>query len=92
MRTTSGISRPDRGLPEHDPGRGEARGQGDDHWKEFGAPGCLDSLSFDPGNPAKFEQKDESTITPTVPGGKKGMLIVSVTTASREDSKSVLIK
>jgi hypothetical protein len=37
--------------------------------------------------------KDETTITATVPkGGRKGLTIVTVTTASGEDSKPFLTK
>ncbi len=37
--------------------------------------------------------KDETTITVTVPkGGRKGLAIVTVTTASGEDSKPFLMK
>jgi hypothetical protein len=61
--------------------------------KDFGAKGCLSSVSFGPGNPAKFEQKDESQVTVTVPSTKKkGIVLLTLTTASGEDSKPVFIK
>jgi hypothetical protein len=61
--------------------------------KDFGAAGCLASISFGPGNPAKFEQKNDMTVTATVPSiKKKGLVILTLTTASGEDSKPVLIK
>ena len=61
--------------------------------KDFGAAGCLSSISFGPGNQAKFEQKDESVVTATVPTIKrKGIVLLTVTTASGEDSKAVFVK
>jgi hypothetical protein len=60
---------------------------------DFGSRGCLNSVSFGPGNQAKFEQKNETEITATVPSTKKkGLVILTLTTASGEDSKPVLIK
>ncbi|MGH7230640.1 MAG: IPT/TIG domain-containing protein [Nitrospiraceae bacterium] len=61
--------------------------------QDFGAAGCLSSVSFGPGNQAKFQQKNETTVTATVPSTKKkGLVILTLTTASGEDSKPVLIK
>jgi hypothetical protein len=61
--------------------------------KDFGMAGCLNSISFGPGNPAKFEQKDETEITAIVPSIKKsGMVLLTLTTASGEDSKPVFIE
>lgn len=60
--------------------------------KNFGAPGCLSSVSFGPGNPAKFVHVNETTVTTTVPSGKKGIRLLSVTTASGEDSKAFFVK
>jgi hypothetical protein len=61
--------------------------------RDFGVPGCLSSVSFGPGNPAKFEQKNESQVTATVPSLKrKGIVLLTLTTASGEDSKPVFIK
>jgi len=61
--------------------------------KDFGSAGCLSSISFGPGNQATFEQKDESVVTATVPAlKKKGIVLLTVTTASGEDSKAVFVK
>ncbi|MCX5725444.1 MAG: IPT/TIG domain-containing protein [Nitrospirae bacterium] len=58
----------------------------------FGAATCLRSISFGPGHPAQFQQTNDS-ITATVPnGGKKGIVLLSVTTASGENSKPFLVK
>lgn len=58
----------------------------------FGAAACLRSVSFGPGHPAQFQQSD-NTITTTVPsGGKKGLVLLTVTTASGENSKPFLVK
>ena len=60
---------------------------------KFGSADCLRSVSFGPGHAAEFKMKDETTITATVPkGGRKGLAIVTVTTASGEDSKPFLVK
>ena len=60
--------------------------------RDFGSPGCLSSVSFGPGNSAKFVHDSDTLVTATVPQVKKGLVIVTLTTASGEDSKSVLIK
>ncbi len=58
----------------------------------FGAAGCLRGVSFGPGHPAQFQQTNDS-ITTTVPkGGKKGLVLLTVTTASGENSKPFLVK
>ena len=58
----------------------------------FGAAACLRGVSFGPGHPAQFQQTDDS-ITTTVPsGGKKGLVLLTVTTASGENSKPFLVK
>jgi hypothetical protein len=58
----------------------------------FGEAACLRGVSFGPGHPAKFQQNNDS-ITTTVPsGGKKGLVLLTVTTASGENSKPFLIK
>ena len=60
---------------------------------KFGSVDCLRSVSFGPGNAATFSMKDDTTITATVPkGGRKGLAIVTVTTASGADSKPFLMK
>ena len=58
----------------------------------FGEAFCLRGVSFGPGHPAQFQQTNDS-ITTTVPsGGKKGLVLLTVTTASGENSKPFLIK
>ncbi len=60
---------------------------------KFGSADCLRGVSFGPGYAAKFTMKNETTITATVPsGGRKGLAMVTVTTASGEDSKTFLVK
>lgn len=61
--------------------------------KNFGAPGCLRTVSFGPGHAATFEHNGQDRITATVPAqGRKGLAILTVTTASGEDSKPFLMK
>ena len=58
----------------------------------FGETACLRSVSFGPGHPAQFKQTNDS-ITAVVPqGGKKGLVLLTVTTASGENSKPFLVK
>lgn len=58
----------------------------------FGEAACLRGVSFGPGHPAQFQQTDDS-ITTTVPsGGKKGLVLLTITTASGENSKPFLVK
>jgi hypothetical protein len=58
----------------------------------FGAAACLRGVSFGPGHPAQFRQTNNS-ITTTVPsGGKKGLVLLTVTTASGESSRPFLMK
>jgi outer membrane biosynthesis protein TonB len=60
---------------------------------EFGTPDCLRGVSFGPGQASTFTLKDQSTISTTVPAdGRKGLVMVTVTTASGEDSKVFLVK
>lgn len=60
---------------------------------QLGPAECLRSVSFGPGRAATFVLQNDSTITATVPpGGRKGLAIVTVTTASGEDSKAFLVK
>lgn len=60
---------------------------------KFGSADCLRGVSFGPGHAATFKMKNETTITATVPtGGRKGLAMVTVTTASGEDSKTFLVK
>jgi IPT/TIG domain len=58
----------------------------------FGEAACLRGVSFGPGHPARFHQTNDR-ITTTVPsGGKKGLVLLTVTTASGENSKPFLVK
>ena len=58
----------------------------------FGTAACLRGVSFGPGHPAQFRQTNDS-ITTTVPsGGKKGLVLLTVTTASGESSRPFLLK
>ncbi len=58
----------------------------------FGETACLRGVSFGPGHSAQFQQTNDS-ITTTVPsGGKKGLVLLTVTTASGENSKPFLVK
>ena len=59
---------------------------------QFGEPGCITMVSFGPGSPAKFSQVDDKTITVTVPEGKRGMELLTVTGATGEDTKPFLRK
>jgi hypothetical protein len=60
---------------------------------KFGLADCLRGVSFGPGNEATYTMKNETTITATVPkAGRKGLAIVTVTTASGQDSKPFLMK
>ena len=59
----------------------------------FGAVECLRSISFGPGHEGKFQMDSATKITATVPsGGRKGLALMTVTTASGEDSKPFLMK
>lgn len=61
--------------------------------KGLGAKDCPPEVSFGPGQPAKFEYVDEKTLTTTVPNtSKKGIRLLTVTTASGGDSKAFLVK
>src|SRR3989475_13196750 len=60
--------------------------------EHFGEPGCVSMVSFGPGGAAKFTQVDDRTITVTVPDGKKGMELLTVTGFTGEDSKPFLRK
>lgn len=60
---------------------------------DFGSPECLRGVSFGPGHASAVTMKDESTIVTTVPtGGRKGLVMLTVTTASGEDSKVFMVK
>ncbi len=60
---------------------------------DFGAVECLRSVSFGPGHAATFKMENATKISATVPsGGRKGVTMLTVTTASGEDSKPFLVK
>ncbi len=60
--------------------------------EHFGEPGCVSMVSFGPGSSAKFTQVDDKTITATVPDGKRGMELLTVTGFTGEDTKPFLRK
>nr|MBA3754478.1 IPT/TIG domain-containing protein [Nitrospira sp.] len=61
--------------------------------RNFGPAECLRSLSFGPGYPATFKFDSETQITATVPNGRHaGLAMMTVTTASGEDSKVFVVK
>ncbi len=61
--------------------------------KNFGPAECLRTVSFGPRHEAKSQFQNETKITAAVPsGGRKGLVILTVTTASGEDSKPFLVK
>jgi len=60
---------------------------------DFESAACLRSVSFGPGHLATFKMESATKIVATVPsGGRKGLAILTVTTASGEDSKPFLVK
>lgn len=61
--------------------------------RNFSPAECLRSLSFGPGYPATFKLNSPTQITATVPSGRrKGLAMLTVTTASGEDSKVFVVK
>lgn len=60
--------------------------------ERFGEPGCVSGVSFGPGSSAKFTQVDDKTIMVTVPEGKKGLELLTVTGFTGEDTKPFLRK
>ena len=59
---------------------------------KFGDAACLRGVSFGPSHPAQFQQTKDR-ITAVVPhSGKKGLVLLTVTTASGENSKPFLMK
>jgi len=58
----------------------------------FGEAACLRGVSFGPGHPAQFQQTNDSIATTVPSGGKKGLVLLTVTTASGENSKPFLVK
>ncbi len=60
--------------------------------ENFGDAGCVTGVSFGPGGSAKFAHVNDTTITATVPEGKKGLEILTVTNSTGESSKPFLRK
>ncbi|MBX3346662.1 MAG: IPT/TIG domain-containing protein [Nitrospira sp.] len=61
--------------------------------KGFGPAACLRSVSFGPGYPAAFTFVNDTQITAVVPKGRrKGMAMMTLTTASGQDSQGFLVK
>ena len=58
----------------------------------FGEAACLRGVSFGPGHPAQFQQTNDSISTTVPKGGKKGLVLLTVTTASGENSRPFLVK
>ena len=58
----------------------------------FGAAACMRGVSFGPGHPAQFRQTNDSIATTVPSGGKKGLVLLTVTTASGENSRPFLLK
>jgi len=58
----------------------------------FGAAACMRGVSFGPGHPAQFRQTNDSIATTVPSGGKKGLVLLTVTTASGESSRPFLVK
>jgi hypothetical protein len=60
--------------------------------ENFGSAGCVSGVSFGPGSPAKFTQVNDGMLTTVVPGGKRGIALLSLTNSGGEDSKPFLRK
>lgn len=58
----------------------------------FGQPACFRGVSFGPGYPAQFQLTNDRISTTVPRDAKKGMVLLSVTTASGENSKPFLVK
>jgi hypothetical protein len=58
--------------------------------ENFGQPGCISGVSFGPGSPAKFTQRDDVMVSVTVPEGKRGLEMLTLTGFTGEDSKPFL--
>ncbi len=58
----------------------------------FGAAGCLTAVSFGPSGEAKLSHVNDTTVTATVPDGHKGLRLLTVTTASGEDTKAFVVR
>ena len=79
-------------LDKLTPDEGEAGDKVTITGTNFGEAACLRGVSFGPGSPAQFQQTDDSIATTVPSGGKKGLVLLTVTTASGENSKPFLVK
>jgi hypothetical protein len=79
-------------LDKLTPDEGEAGDKVTITGTNFGEAACLRGVSFGPGSPAQFQQTDDSIATTVPSGGKKGLVLLTVTTASGESSRPFLVK
>jgi hypothetical protein len=80
-------------ITQVDPDEGKAGQKVTIKGSSLGAKDCLPTVSFGPGAAAKFEYVNETTLTTTVPAlNKKGIRLLTVTTAFGGDSKAFLVK
>lgn len=81
------------GIDKVSPDEGKAGDKVTITGTSFGNSDCLRSISFGPGHAATFKIESDSKISATVPsGGRKGLAMLTVTTASGEVSKTFLVK
>ncbi|MCS6287074.1 MAG: IPT/TIG domain-containing protein [Nitrospira sp.] len=81
------------GIEKVSPDEGKAGDKVTITGTNFGNSDCLRSVSFGPGHAATFKIESDSKISTTVPsGGRKGLAMLTVTTASGEASKTFLVK
>ncbi len=81
------------GIEKVSPDEGKAGDKVTITGTSFGNSDCLRSISFGPGHAATFKIESDSKIFTTVPsGGRKGLAMLTVTTASGEASKTFLVK
>lgn len=81
------------GIEKVSPDEGKAGDKVTITGTNFGNSDCLRSVSFGPGHAATFKVESDSKISTTVPGGgRKGLAMLTVTTASGEVSKTFLVK
>ena len=79
-------------LDKLTPDEGEAGDKVTITGTNFGEAACLRGVSFGPGSPAQFQQTEDSIATTVPSGGKKGLVLLTVTTASGENSRPFLVK
>lgn len=81
------------GIEKVSPDEGKAGDKVTITGTNFGNSDCLRGVSFGPGHAATFKIESDSKISTTVPsGGRKGLAMLTVTTASGEVSKTFLVK